>query len=133
MPSCAMSSTPGMNGAGFEKCTPRNRSGRSTASASLPIRIVDVFEPMIASGRAAAEMRASVACLISIFSGTASSMKSASATADSIDSAAVMRASMRSTASSGKRPSATKVAASSMRRWRFDCAISALMSAICTS
>ena len=62
-----MSSTPGMNGAGLLKCTPRKRSGRSTCFASSVIEIVDVFEPMIASGFAAL-MRASVSPLTSMVS-----------------------------------------------------------------
>ena len=113
---CGISSTPGMNGDGFEKCTPRNRSGPATAVARDPMRIVEVFDPMMASGRAAALIRRSVACLISIFSGTASSMKSAPVTASSIDAAGETFARMRSTASAGNRPSATNCFASSIRR-----------------
>ncbi len=113
---CGMSSTPGMNGAGFEKCTPRNRSGPVTASASDSMRIVEVFEPITASGRAASLIRRSVACLISSFSGTASSMKSAVATASSMESAAPRWASTRATASAGNRPSATNCSVSAMSR-----------------
>lgn len=133
VPACGISSTPGMNGAGFEKCTPRNRSGFVTASASEPMRIVEVLDPMTASGRAAAEIRRRVACLISSFSGTASSMKSASATASSMDAAGVTAARIRSTASAGNSPSATNLAASSSSRAWFATAISSEMSAMRTS
>ncbi|OUD84647.1 hypothetical protein BC477_17545 [Clavibacter michiganensis subsp. michiganensis] len=133
VPACGISSTPGMNGAGFEKCTPRNRSGFVTASASEPMRIVEVLDPMTASGRAAAEIRRRVACLISSFSGTASSMKSASATASSMDAAGVTAARIRSTASAGNSPSATNLAVSSSSRAWFATAISSEMSAMRTS
>ena len=52
------------------------------------MEMVDVLEPMMASGRAAALIRARVWCLIAMTSGTASSMKSASATASSMSLAA---------------------------------------------
>ncbi len=132
VPSCGMSSTPGIKGAGLEKCTPRNRSGLITASASELMRIVDVFDPMMASGRAAALTRRRVSCLISIFSGTASSMKSTSATASSMEAAGETFDRMRSTASLGNSPSATNCPASSTSRSKFFRAISSEMSAIAT-
>ena len=53
VPACAISSTPGMKGAGLEKWTIRKRSGFVTASCSTCTGMVEVLLPMIASGRAA--------------------------------------------------------------------------------
>ncbi len=105
---CAISSTPGMNGAGFEKCTPRNRDGSVTNSASRPIEMVDVLLPITASGRAALLMRASVGPLMSTTSGTASSMKSAFSTASSMEGAGRRFFSRSAVAPAGNRSSRTK-------------------------
>ena len=107
VPACGMISTPGMNGDGLEKCTPRKRSGLVTGSDSSAMEIVEVLEPMMASGRAAALMRARVWCLMAMTSGTASSMKSASATASSMSLAAQRFCFRISVEPAGKRPSAT--------------------------
>jgi hypothetical protein len=94
--------------------------------------MVEVLLPMMASGRAAALIRRSVACLISILSGTASSIRSASATACSTEAAGVTLAAIVSTAPSANSPSATNCFASSSSRAWFCSAISAETSAIRT-
>ena len=74
VPAWAMSSTPGMKGAGLEKCTPRNRPACCRFTASPLIGRVEVLLPMTASGRAAASIAASTGPLTAGFSETASSM-----------------------------------------------------------
>ncbi len=129
---CGISSMPGMKGAGLLKWMPRNRSGPVTASASTPIEIVDVLLPRIASGDAAALIRASVWCLMSTTSGTTSSMKSAPWTASSIEAAGVRFASIAAVEPAGKRPASSKLRLSVRSRSKFRTATSSLTSAIRT-
>jgi len=125
----ATSSTPGMNGIGLEKCTVRKRSGFVTAGASTFTGMVEVLVPMIASGRAAAETRPSTSCLTSGSSKTASSMKSASATASSMVLPAERFAAIFSACPAGMRPCSSEARASETMRSSAASAASTLTSA----
>src|SRR5215217_5939728 len=110
-----MTSTPGVHSGGLNQCIPRNRSGRSTASASSSIGNEEVLETMTASGGAAPEQAARISCLRSSFSGTASKTSSASLDAAGASSA-VSTASARPAASAESKPaSACPLARSTSR------------------
>ena len=91
---------------------PRKRSACVRFAARSPIGRVEVLLPMIASGRAAASMLFSTGPLISGCSSTASSIKSASATASGRLSAARRLARTRSADPASKSPWASKSSAS---------------------
>src|SRR6266513_2973923 len=79
--SARITSTSTMSGTGFMKCIPTNRSGRLVSAASAVTEIDDVLLAMMTSGRRMPSTSPSTARLISIFSGTASTTKSAAAIA----------------------------------------------------
>jgi len=79
--SARITSTSTITGTGFMKCMPTKRSGRFVVAASVVIEIDDVLLARITSGRARRSASPSTARLISIFSGTASTIKSAAAIA----------------------------------------------------
>ena len=102
----AMTSMPGVHSGGLNQCTPRNRCGSATAAASPAIGSEEVLVAMTAAAGAAAEQRPRTSALSSGSSGTASTTRSAPATAASRSGGVVTR-SVRSTASSGSSPAAT--------------------------
>src|SRR6266550_1064684 len=79
--SARITSSSTMSGTGFMKCIPTNRSGRLVSAASTVTEIDDVLLAMMTSGRRMPSASPSTARLISIFSGTASTTKSAAAIA----------------------------------------------------
>lgn len=85
---------------GLKKCIPTTSSGRSVA---LPIYVIDsdeVFEARIVSAGACLSMSAKTSCLRSIPSGTASVMRSASATLSARSTAISIRVVISSIGSS---------------------------------
>src|SRR5882724_8816715 len=79
--SARITSTSTIIGTGFMKCIPTNRSGLFVIAAKVVIAIEDVLLVRITSGRSNLSASVSTARLISSFSGTASTTKSAAATA----------------------------------------------------
>ena len=120
VPECAISSTPGMNGAGLEKWMPRKRSGCTKLTARSPIGRVEVLLPITASGRAADSILRRTGPLTSGRSKTASSMRSASATASATLSAArrFFRTSSAEPGSNSPRFSKSSASWRSRSRWR---------------
>ena len=80
--SARITSTSTITGTGFMKCMPINRSGRLVSAASVVMAIEDVLLAMITSSRSRWSASVSTWRLISSFSGTASTRKSAFATVD---------------------------------------------------
>ena len=79
--SARITSTSAITGTGFMKCIPTNRSGRFVSAASAVMEIDEVLLAMMTSGRKTPSASPSTARLISNFSGTASTTKSAAAIA----------------------------------------------------
>src|SRR5579859_1994648 len=79
--SARITSTSTITGTGFMKCMPTNCYGRFVIAASVVIAIEEVLLVRITSGRSSLSASVSTARLISSFSGTASTTKSAVATA----------------------------------------------------
>ena len=71
-----ITSTSGICRTGLKKCSPQNRSGCFSPSASCVIGIVEVFDARIASSRSSGSSRAKSCCLASRFSMIASTMRS---------------------------------------------------------
>lgn len=117
VPAWVISSTPGMNGAGLEKCTPKNRAGSVREPASSAMGSVEVLLPMMACGRALVSMAARTGPLTSGRSTTASSMRSAEATASARDAPAVRCSATAAALPGANSPRSSKSRASSRRRW----------------
>ena len=79
--SARITSTSTITGTGFIKCIPTKRSGRFVSAASVVTEIDDVLLAMMTSGGRISSASPSTGRLISIFSGTASTTKSAAAMA----------------------------------------------------
>src|SRR5882724_5398630 len=79
--SARITSTSSITGTGFMKCIPTNRSDRFVIAARVVMAIEEVLLVRITSGRSNLSASVSTARLISSFSGTASTTKSAAATA----------------------------------------------------
>ena len=81
VPSCFTTSSSDMMGTGLKKCIPMSRSGCFSTEAMVPMERLEVLVPNTASGRAKASTCWKMDCFRSMISGTASTTRSAVATA----------------------------------------------------